>query len=60
MRRRTSDGGRLLDVEDVSHAFPFSEALFELQHLVLEYTDFLGDLNKLNVAIASVRCMGSR
>ena len=56
MRRRTSNGGRLLDVEDGGHALPFSEALFEPQHFVLEYADFLGDMNKLSVA-AGVREM---
>jgi hypothetical protein len=49
----TRDGGRLFDVEDGGHALPFSEALFEPQHFILEYSNFLGNMNELSVAIAS-------
>ena len=60
MKRRTSNRGRLLDVEDGGHALPFGEALFEPQHFVLEYANFLGDMNKLGVAVEFVRCMRNR
>lgn len=39
-------------MKDRGHALPFSEALFETQHFVLENSYFLGNMNELSVTIA--------
>ena len=39
-------------MKDGGHALPFSEALFETQHFVLENSYFLGNMNELSVTIA--------
>ena len=39
-------------MKDGGHALPFSKALFESQHFVLEYSYFLGNMNELSVTIA--------
>jgi hypothetical protein len=49
-RGRTSDGSRLIYVQDGRHALPLRKALLELHHLVFQRPNFLGDDNKLGVA----------
>ena len=41
---------RLLDVEERRHVLPLGQAVLELQHLVLNDTDVLRDLDELCIA----------